>query len=302
MMAINLRDYSRTAAQRGWGAGWPSCSGAAGRTAVVTADRSGARIAVHQRIARLVDLLIDWTEHADGGGYLLKPGQCGGYNCRPIAGTSSPSNHSWGLALDLNWLDNPYTSTGRHTIPWPVIRRWNRYGFASGADYEGALKDWMHLEFMGGAVDADAMTALALRELTSPLPQAPAPRRPLEDQTMRIETPHPTDWAAPKTDWPASWISFGLDPAGGWGGAGIVKVTVSAPGGWIHEAKWWRRPGTGVGQPNRSHEPVSIAPIPGGNERFQGYQLELAIPDRADELELLVAAPGGAHFAAYYQH
>ena len=39
---IDLNDYAHTAAQHGWGAGWPSCSGAqiAG-LAVVTAPRSG---------------------------------------------------------------------------------------------------------------------------------------------------------------------------------------------------------------------------------------------------------------------
>ena len=118
---------------------------------------------------------------------------------------------------------------------------------------------------------------------------------------MRIETPHPDDWRAPKKDWPAQRISFGFDPPKGWGGAGIVKVTTTAPGGWIHEAKWWRRRGAGVGQPNQPHDVVAINPIPGGNERFVGYQLELAIPERCDELELLISAPGGAHFTAYYE-
>lgn len=164
-MAINLSDYSRTAAQRGWGAGWPSCSGVSAiGTAVVTADRSGTRMSVHKRIARLVDLLIDATEKRHG--WLLKPGQCGGYNCRAISGTNSPSNHSWALAVDLNWNDNTYNSTGRHTMPTAVARMWNRYGFAWGGDYSGAKKDWMHLEFMGTPADADAMTALALVELT----------------------------------------------------------------------------------------------------------------------------------------
>lgn len=173
-MAVNLTDYSKTAAQRSWGAGWPSCAGAkAAGTAVVAADVSGAKVSVHKRIARLVDLLLDATEKRHG--YLLKPAQCGGYNCRPIAGTSSPSNHSWGLAVDLNWNENTYNSTGRHTLPTAVARMWNRYGFAWGGDYTGAKHDWMHLEFMGSPADADAMTALALVELAGTVPQSPAP-------------------------------------------------------------------------------------------------------------------------------
>lgn len=173
-MAINLRDWSTTAAQRGWGPGWPSCSGVVQTfgTAVVTADTSGTRMSVNKRIARLVDLLIDETERR---GYLLKSGQCGGYNCRAISGTRTASNHSWALAVDLNWNDNPYTSTGKHTIPQWVYDLWARYGFANGSMYSGPKKDWMHLEFMGGPADADAMTALALIELTGKRP-APAPK------------------------------------------------------------------------------------------------------------------------------
>lgn len=165
-MAINLRDYSRTAAQRGWGAGWPSCDGAKGAgTAVVTADRSGTRMSVHKRIARLVDLLLDETERR---GYLLRAGQCGGYNCRPIGGTSTPSNHSWGLAVDLNWQSNPMRKPLKTDIPGWTVALWNRYGFAWGGHYTGT-PDAMHFEFMGTPADADVMTTLALRELTCAL-------------------------------------------------------------------------------------------------------------------------------------
>lgn len=168
-MAINLRDYSHTAAQRGWGAGWPSCGGVkTAGTAVVQAAQSGVRLSVHKRLARLVLLLIDETERR---GYLLKSGQCGGYNCRAIAGTSSPSNHSWALAIDLNWQTNPYAQPLRTDFPEWLPQLWNRYGFAWGGDYNDRGRtgkaDAMHLEFMGSPADADAMTALALRELAA---------------------------------------------------------------------------------------------------------------------------------------
>lgn len=184
-MAINLRDYSRTAAQRGWGAGWPSCGGAkAAGTAIVTADLSGTRMSVHKRIARLVDLLCDATERR---GFRLKPGQCGGYNCRAISGTSSPSNHSWGLAVDINWNDNPYTTNPRlRTIPDWMVAQWNRYGFAWGGHYTGSMKDYMHFEFMGTPAQADQMTALALTELApgASTTQPVTPVTPKELPTM----------------------------------------------------------------------------------------------------------------------
>lgn len=164
----SLTDY-RAASLKGWGAGWPSCAGAISfGTAVVTADRSGARFSMNRRIAVMWDLLIDRMEER---GYLCKPVQCGGYNCRPIAGTKVPSNHSWALAGDINWLDNPYTSTGRRTMPlWVPREIFNPLGFAWGGDYAGARKDYMHLEFMGTPAQADEMTHKALAAGTDPFP------------------------------------------------------------------------------------------------------------------------------------
>jgi hypothetical protein len=165
---IDLNDYSKTAAQHGWGAGWPSCSAArqAG-LAVATAPRSGVGVSVHRRIARLVALLFAETERR---GYLLRPGQCWGYACRAIAGTAVASNHSWALAIDINSLANPYQFPRRTDMPTWMPLLWNRYGFAWGGNYNdnGRLgkADSMHYEFMGTPVDADQMTALALYELT----------------------------------------------------------------------------------------------------------------------------------------
>ena len=165
---IDLNDYSKTAAQHGWGAGWPSCDGArVGGLAVVAAPRSGVGVSVHRRIARLVGLLLAETERR---GYLLRPGQCWGYACRAIAGTAVASNHSWGLAVDINSLANPYQFPRRTDQPTWMPLLWNRYGFAWGGNYNdnGRLgkADSMHYEFMGTPVDADQMTALALYELT----------------------------------------------------------------------------------------------------------------------------------------
>lgn len=133
-------------------------------------------------------------------------------------------------------------------------------------------------------------------------PQLPFRRTLREDQAMRIETPEPPDGEAVKAKWPTRWVSFGIDPPHGWGGKGVVKLTFSSPGGYIHEAKWWRRTDTTtpVGKPNEPHEPVTIS-VPGGREQHQGWQRELPIGDRCDELELLVAAPGGLHIAPYYE-
>lgn len=186
-MAVNLNDYTRTAAQRGWGAGWPSCRGAkTAGTSIVTADRSGTRFSVHKRIARLVDLLIDESELH---GYLLVKGRCGGYNCRPIGGTSSPSNHSWGLAVDINWHKNPMRRPLTTDLPEWLPPVWGRYGFAWGGRYSGT-PDPMHFEFMGTPADADAMTALAVRELLGKAP-APPPKLPAPSPRPAPSPGHP---------------------------------------------------------------------------------------------------------------
>lgn len=164
-MPIDLGDYAHTSGDRGWGNGWPQCTPAGSDRATVVADRSGSRVSVRKALAVLVDALVDWTERPDGGNYRLKPGECGGFNCRPIKNTNTPSNHSWAVAVDLNWNDNPLTTKGRHTIPAYVASVWNRYGFAWGGDYRGAEKDWMHFEFMGTPADAVERTNAALAEL-----------------------------------------------------------------------------------------------------------------------------------------
>jgi D-alanyl-D-alanine carboxypeptidase len=165
---IDLDDYAHTAAQRGWGAGWPSCDGArVVGLAVVRAPLSRVGVSVHRRLARLVDLLVAETEER---GYLLRAGECWGYVCRAIAGTSAASNHSWGLAVDINSLSNPYQFPRCTDLPTWAPLLWNRYGFAWGGDGNddgrNGKADSMHFEFMGTPADADAMTALALFELT----------------------------------------------------------------------------------------------------------------------------------------
>jgi hypothetical protein len=161
-MRYALRDYSVTAARKGWGPGWPADRWS--DMARVQAARSGVAVNVHRRIARLVKLLLDETERR---GYLCVGGQTGAYNNRPISGTRTASNHSWGLAIDVNWTINFASYDGRNhgTVPAWMPDLWARYGFAWGGHYTGSFKDPMHFEFMGSPEDADDMTALALDQL-----------------------------------------------------------------------------------------------------------------------------------------
>ncbi|HEU0089586.1 MAG TPA: hypothetical protein VFQ77_18400 [Pseudonocardiaceae bacterium] len=131
-------------------------------------------------------------------------------------------------------------------------------------------------------------------------PPAAVRRTVTEDQTMYIVTA--PGMGSRKQDWPTQRVSFGFDPKGGWGGRALVNLHFGFPGGWVHEAKWWVRGGTGVGEVNRPHTPVplnfgSVA----GQERFGGLGWQLVPPDRADELEILFSAPGGVHMFPVYE-
>ena len=121
---------------------------------------------VRGEIHELVSLLLQVSERR---AYInLQPGWCWGGGCRAIKRpdgtfTDTPSNHSWGLALDINAPENVFGGA-THTIPAAMARLWNIYGFRWGGDYPNS-KDWMHFEFMGTPEDAHAMTEKARLEL-----------------------------------------------------------------------------------------------------------------------------------------
>lgn len=186
-MTIDLND-SRRADERGWGPGWPDCDESLwveldvlslrGRLirfpAFEIKSQNGKLVfgeevgfgGVRQELRELVSLLLQVSERR--GLVNLQPGWCHGAMCRAIKRsdgtlTDVPSNHSWGLAIDINAPMNPLGGT-THTIPEEMGRLWNTYGFRWGGDYTGT-KDWMHFEFMGTPEDATAMTERAIAEL-----------------------------------------------------------------------------------------------------------------------------------------
>lgn len=141
-----------TAASRGWGPGWPRCQ----TQKLTTVDAApGVRLSVHRDIAPLVTWLCEETVRR---GYRLRPGQCWGFACRAIRGSSAPSNHSWGLAVDLNSLANPMGSSLVTDMPRWMPRLWTEHGFRWGGDYLGR-KDAMHYEYVGTPRDAEGLVA-----------------------------------------------------------------------------------------------------------------------------------------------
>jgi hypothetical protein len=141
------------AKERGWGDGWPHCQ----RSHIVAVQRAGVTVHVRREIAQLVATLLEATEKRHH--YDIKGEQTGGFNCRPIAGTQKPSNHSWGLAVDINWKANPRDSRFITNLPPAVVRMWGSCGFQWGGYYR--TPDTMHFEYVGRPSDVASHLATA---------------------------------------------------------------------------------------------------------------------------------------------
>ena len=145
-----------TAADRGWGRGWPTDN----RKKCGWAEGGGVRLLVRAEIVELVSILLEQTVR---GGYQLDAvADDWGYASRPIRGTSTPSNHSWGLAVDLNAASNPMGATLVTDMPAWMVGMWTGCGFRWGGAYSGR-KDAMHYEYMGRPSDVARDTTTARR-------------------------------------------------------------------------------------------------------------------------------------------
>lgn len=135
------------AQDRGWGPGWPT--NRINDMVNLKVDGASFDAGTHKDIHDLMEILL--TESVDRGYIRLKDGTCWGYACRPIKNpdgslSNTASNHSWGLAIDVNAPENCFGCSS-HTIPGAMGDLWTKYGFRWGGDYSGT-KDWMHFEYM----------------------------------------------------------------------------------------------------------------------------------------------------------
>jgi len=160
---------------RGWGQGWPV--NRSGDMATVRAARSGTSFTVHELIAPIIKYLIDETERR---GYLLDHGHGDqnddwSYANRPIRGKRTPSNHSWGLAVDIDATQFPMGSKKR--LPQWIVDLWKAHGFDYGGDWKGRA-DPMHFEFNGWPSDARRIAAQVAGLIPSDPTSTPPPYTP----------------------------------------------------------------------------------------------------------------------------
>jgi hypothetical protein len=187
---------------RGWGdPGAPgSNAGEAYRKAhIITLAVAGIRIAVHKDIARLVNGFI--REIVAGGFDLADVADDWGYAHRAIRGYEAEyartkslrylSNHSRGLALDLNATQHPLGHHGTG-IPLEVIDAARRWGFSWGGNYV-SRPDEMHFEFLGRPEDVDRyplnqpQSAEGDEPMRTPIPVVIPPRNPSGTQVAGID-------------------------------------------------------------------------------------------------------------------
>lgn len=166
-----------SAASKGWGQ-----PGSRYRAAnIVRLDVAGVTVYVHRDVAVIFAYFLrDLDTHLRRKGKsLAKERDDWGYAHRYISGTTTWSNHAWGLAVDANAIRNPYVKR----LVTEFDPRWVRWLLAGkyknlirwGGDYSGR-KDAMHFEFMGTPAQARALTAL-LRASSKPT-KRPVQRNP----------------------------------------------------------------------------------------------------------------------------
>jgi len=163
-LVTEIEDMLATTAAVGWGSGWPDCNPAKSDLATVEVnDASGrvvARFPVRRRLARLLDIILDYCARR---GYVFTANQCGAYNCRKIAGTNTTSNHARATAIDINWGTNPHKRPLTTNIPRWMVDVLERFMWNWGGRW--STPDAMHFEFGGTPADADRMLDKAIREL-----------------------------------------------------------------------------------------------------------------------------------------
>jgi hypothetical protein len=141
-----------SAQDRGWGR--PGCR--ADQLAVVAVP--GIRLNVRSEVAPLFVELVDWLTRERAADRVPALSSSGGYVKRFIDGTTTWSNHSWGLAADFNAGTNEYGWNATTDMPDGTSATAKRLGMRWGGDYTGK-KDGMHFEFMGTPADASRIAA-----------------------------------------------------------------------------------------------------------------------------------------------
>ena len=135
---------------------------------------SGVKFTVAKDAA---DAFTGFLSDLEKTGYKINQGTSGGYNPRNIAGTNTPSQHSFGLAIDINSDRNPQGAKGNSDLPPNVADLAAAHGLTWGGGWSGDTRDPMHFEVSGKPVaDAAAPSTDDLLTRMQKLAPAAAPQ------------------------------------------------------------------------------------------------------------------------------
>ncbi len=129
------------------GLGDPRQAGWGQQNLVTVTSPSGVSFRVNKAAA---DSFQGFIDELEGTGY--KVGSGGGYNLRNVTGGDSLSPHAYGVAIDINPAENPYSKTpsgGQLTtnLPSNISDLAAKWGLEWGGNWK-SLKDPMHFEFV----------------------------------------------------------------------------------------------------------------------------------------------------------
>ena len=120
---------------------------------LTTVNFLGGSVQIHKNLAASVRR-IDAAWRSQGGNSFYRVTSVGGYSCRNIAGTTKPSIHSYGLAIDINPAQNPRCPSSPEgqcpdqnivitNMPPEFIRILRNEGWGWGGNWSSS-KDTMH--------------------------------------------------------------------------------------------------------------------------------------------------------------
>lgn len=104
---------------------------------VTIKSKSGATFSVNEKLA---PQFKGFVSELEARGYKVDPKTSGGYNYRKIANTNRWSQHAYGNAIDINYVDNALGKKGN--LPTDIASIAAKYGISWG----GYFKDPMHFE------------------------------------------------------------------------------------------------------------------------------------------------------------
>ena len=104
---------------------------------------------------------VDWYGGDDPAS--MADDNTSGFNCRQVTGGSGLSPHSYGIAIDLNTVENPYYAGGRwwptteyvdrSNVRWGMLYGWSevtiRRSRNNGFSWGGSYLDYQHYQFVG---------------------------------------------------------------------------------------------------------------------------------------------------------